>query len=270
LKVKSPSKPVLYPPVVIAHVVRDLRDLYASKVVGKNSIEIHYSVQLNGYPHMGTLMSLATAFAVGKNFSLNFGIPAKVKLLALENAPAQIKQINGLQYCKTQANTLVRDKPKSEIYMSSIKKLLDFFQTQSEICFNIEYYKEFQANTFVRKILLEIISRQEEFIPHIAPSEKYLRIRFPCPYCGYMEKTAKLTKIVEKRNKFDITLSSHCFAHGDYSIRISSTNNEYVDFNTPLRSVTKEARLVEDARRTNAFNLMVDGGDWLGMSYLTP
>ena len=60
------EKPLVYPPVVIAHIVNDLKDYFEPKIKGKSSVNIHYSAQLNGHPHMGTLTSLASAFAVGE------------------------------------------------------------------------------------------------------------------------------------------------------------------------------------------------------------
>jgi len=110
------------------------------------------------------------------------------------------------------------------------------------------------------------MDRQDEFIPFIAPTERYLRIRFPCPTCSFAEKTAKKTRVVERRDRHYVILGSWCFEHGEYTIALTPDNETYVDFNTSIRNVIKEAKFIEDARKLNALNLMVDGGDWVGMA----
>ena len=261
------SRPLVYPPVVITHIAKDIADLYAPKAKGKSLIEVHYSAQLNGHPHLGTMTSLATAFAGGGYLSDAFGIPAVVKFEALENAPAVQKKVGGSTYHRTFWDVYEGDRPRAEVYMASFRQLLDYFSQNSGVAYEVLYYKDFQELPFVRRTLLEILDRQDDFVPFIAPTEKYLRIRFPCPVCSFAEKTAKRTVVVERGGKHDVTLGSFCFTHGEHSIRLTPDNKTFVDFNTSIRNVIKEAKFIEDARALNALNLMVDGSDWVGMAF---
>lgn len=260
------GKPLVYPPVVIAHIAEDLADLYAPKAEGKAQIEIHYSAQLSGHPHMGTMTSLATAFAGGYYLSEAYGIPAVLKFEALENAPAVQKKIRGSVYNKTYWDVYEGSRRRAEVFMDSFRMLLEYFSQTSGVTYDVLYYKEFQELPFVRRTLLEILDRQEEFVPFIAPTERYLRIRFPCPVCSFAEKTAKKTKVIGRRDKYDVTLGSCCFEHGEHVMALRPDNKDLVDFNTSIRNVIKEAKFIEDARQLNALNLMVDGGDWVGMA----
>ena len=63
VKDTTQPKQVLYPPVVIAHITKEVTDLFAPRMTGKEEIQMHYSAQMNSYPHMGTVLSLITAFA---------------------------------------------------------------------------------------------------------------------------------------------------------------------------------------------------------------
>lgn len=80
------DKPLVYPPVVLAHIANTLRDYLDPKIRNKSSVDIHYSAQLNGHPHMGTLTSLGSAFAIGEYIRNVFSKPSTIKFEALENA----------------------------------------------------------------------------------------------------------------------------------------------------------------------------------------
>ena len=263
---RGDSRPLVYPPVVIAHIARDLADLYAPRAEGKDLIEIHYSAQLNGHPHMGTMTSLAVAFAGGQYLSEAYGIPAVLRFEALENAPAVQKKVGGSVYSKTYWDVYEGNRPRAEVFMDSFRRLLEYFSQVSGVGYEVLYYWEFQEIPFVRETLLEILDRQEEFVPFIAPTERHLRIRFPCPVCSFAEKTAKKTRTVERRDKYNVTLGSYCFEHGGHAVILTPDNATFVGFNTSIRNVIKEANFIKDARALNALNLMVDGGDWVGMA----
>jgi hypothetical protein len=261
------EKPLVYPPVVLAHIVDNLADYFAPKIRDKDSVEIHYSAQLNGHPHMGTLTSLATAFTVGKYIAEIFGKEPVIKFEALDNAPVGKFSIDGREYCRMHAHHLVDGIPLSEIHMASFLRVMNYFSSSTDVKFEVETYRDFQKNPFVRSKLLEIIEREEEFVPFIAPSEGKLRIRFPCESCDVMEKTSKDSIILDGSNPRDLLYQSNCPEHGDYQVRVSADSDTLIDFNTSLRNVIKEAKFIEDARRSNAMSLMVDGGDWTGMAF---
>lgn len=261
------KRPLVYPPVVLAHIIENLKYYFEPKMKDRNSVDVHYSVQLNGHPHIGTLTSLSTAFVVGEYASNAFKIPAVLKFEALENAPTDKEVLGGKEYCKMHSHSFIDGIAKSEIYMKSFREVLDSLSFLTGVDYETEYYEEFQKKPFVRKTLLDIIEGKEKFIPYISPYEKRLRIRFPCPNCKLMEKTAKDSTIVEKNSVYDITYETACPNHGVFKVNITPQNQSLVDFNTPIRNVIKEAKFIEDAKKIKAANLMVDGGDWAGMAF---
>jgi len=261
------NKPLVYPPVVLAHIIDDLKDYFEPKMIDKNQAHIHYSAQLNGHPHMGTLTSLATTFAIGEYIQKIFEKPAILKFEALDNAPIDKQKIGDKEYCRMHAHHERDGRPLSEIHMDSFSEVMQYFSEKTGVGYEVETYREFQQNSIVRQKLLEIISREEEFAPYISPSERRLRIRFPCEECNLMEKTSKDSTLVDASNHMDLLYVTSCPKHGEYEVRVSPQSTHLVDFNTSLRNVIKEAKFIEDARQDNAMNLMVDGGDWTGMAF---
>lgn len=260
------DKPLVYPPVVIAHITNDITDLFAPRIKDKQSIQVHYSAQMNSHPHLGSVLSLMTAFATAKKLSDRFAIPAKLKFEVLENAPKEQKVVNGLTYAKMHSDTQIDNVPLSEIYLKSFREVLDFLREKTGVDYELLYYKQFQEIPFVRKTLLEMIDREKEFAPVAAPSEGHLRVRFSCPTCKFAEKSGIKTAIKARIDKHNLVLSSECPDHGVYEINLKIDNKDFVDINTPVRNIIKEALFIEEAKKAKAIDLMVDGGDWVHMT----
>ena len=84
------------PPNAAANTVKNLYNLF-KRFDPFVEADIHFSFQLNGYPHLGTLFSLTSLFAVADMLMKNRKIP-HVYIEVLENAPAKIFTINGNKY----------------------------------------------------------------------------------------------------------------------------------------------------------------------------
>jgi hypothetical protein len=264
--VRNEKRPVLYPPVVIAHITSDVTDLFASRMREKEAIQMHYSAQMNSHPHLGTVLSLMTAFELGEHLSSRFRVPAKLKFEVLENAPAVQKVVNGLTYSKMHSDVYSEGISSSQKHLNSFVELLDDLKKRSGVDYELLTYKQFQEIPFVRKTLLGILTRESEFIPIIAPSENHLRVRFPCPECKFTEKQGVNTVVKEIPDKTGLYLESTCPEHGKYGIALTENTKDFVDMNTPLRNVIKEALFIEEAKAKRALDLMVDGGDWVHMA----
>ncbi len=258
---------VVYPPVVIAHINKNMGDYFKWAIEDKSMVHIHYSFQPNGHPHLGTMTSLMTAFTLGEFLQETFKIPVKIFFEQLENAPGYKVNKEGVNYQLMLCDALLENSTKLDVYMSSFKGLINWLYNKTSVEYEIMSYKDFQEIPFVRASLLEIMNRSEEFLPLLNPSEDKLRMRFPCKKCRFMDEDAKTLKIKRLDNDY-AKLSMKCFNHGEYEIEITSENNEFIDFNTPIRNAIKERFFVKEANKVNALNLMIDGGDWVGMGEL--
>lgn len=247
MKERSLSK-VIYPPVVIAHINKDMEDYFRWRIDNKSEVQIHYSSQPNGHPHLGTITSLMTAFTIGEFLHDCFNIPTWILFEQLENAPGYRINKNGTTYQLMLCDTPLENSTKLEVYMKSFKELMKWLQDKTSVEYEIMSYKDFQEIPFIRKSLLEIMNRSEEFLPLLNPSENKLRIRFPYKKCKFMDEDAKTLKIKELRDDY-AKLSMKCFEHGEYEIEITPDNKEFVDFNTPIRNAIKERFFIEEAKK---------------------
>jgi hypothetical protein len=67
------------------------------------------------------------------------------------------------------------------------------------------------------------------------------------------------------RRTTGLYLESTCPEHGRYGSALTESTHDFVDINTPLRNVIKEALFIEEAKAKRALDLMVDDGDWVHM-----
>ena len=121
------QRQILYPPVVIAHITKDVMDLFAPRVKDKSKVQIHYSTQMNSYPHLGTVLSLMTAFAIGKRLQMTFDMPVRLKFEVLENAPGETKIANELTYTKMLSDIIIENESLSGWAFISILLYSHFF-----------------------------------------------------------------------------------------------------------------------------------------------
>lgn len=258
---------VLYPPVVTAHINKTMGDYFKWRANNKDEVQMHYSSQPNGHPHLGTMTSIMTAFAIGNFMQESFDIPTHLTFEQLENAPGYKIKKNDITYQLMLCDTPLENSTKLDVYMKSFKGLMNRLSEKSGTEYKILSYKDFQETHFVRESLIEILNREKEFAPLLNPSEMKLRVRFPCKKCKYMDEDAKTLNVEDVQGNY-VRLSMECFDHGRHEIEITPDNKEFVDINTPIRNAIKERLFVKQAKESNALNLMVDGGDWVGMGEL--
>ncbi|MEA2003789.1 MAG: hypothetical protein U9O53_02410 [archaeon] len=158
-------------------------------------------------------------------------------------------------------------KSKAHDFYQYFEELFDRYSKLSEIGYEVISYDDFQSDSFVRKILLDIIDRESEFKHLLNPADNILKFRFRCDLCNFQEKSVKTREKIRQDGKYDVTYATDCFKHGIFESTITPDNNTFVDMNTPLRSVIRKAKLIEDSREQDSLNIMVDGSDWC---YITP
>ena len=59
----SPSDQLIFAPVGIAHLTADNTDLVRAAATGRSRIRVTTAAQLNGIPHLGTVVTMLTVFA---------------------------------------------------------------------------------------------------------------------------------------------------------------------------------------------------------------
>jgi len=255
---------VFYPPIGIAHISSDISDLVLPRLDGKERIIINCSSQPNSHPHLGSVTTFMTAFAIGRHLKEKLRLDVSLVFDQLENAPGKKEMINEVEYQLSLANVRLNGQSLADKYIQTFKKIFDELSSLSSIPYSIKSYQEFQSQSFFRAAILRIFKDKEKFEKILSPYEKHLRLRFPCPECHYVDKPSRNTKLIEQTND-ELIFESYCFEHGKFYSVVRVDNNTYFDTNTPLRSVAKGVQLVEEGRESNSLVVMVDGGDWSGV-----
>ena len=264
--VKNPSNinnsKVVYPPVGIAHITKDLSDLISSRFGKSTKINIHSSAQPNSYPHLGTTATLMSAFALGKHLKDKFKVPVTLKFEYDNNSPAEKVKVDDVIYSKMQTQQEVDGVRRDKHFIKEFEYLFSYLEKKSGVNKTDRTFEEFQRIPFVREKLIQII-KSDEFKAVVSPSERKLHIRFPCPHCGYSDKSGVYFQCVDRSD--GLHLKSKCFQHGETDLLLTLANEKFVDFNTPIMDIIQGALFIEEDLLESALCIMYDGGDWSGV-----
>lgn len=260
------STDLIIAPVGITHLAGETTDLLRPAAAGTEQLRITTAAQLNGQPHLGTVTSVLTAFAVAAHASERLRLRAHLVFDALENCPGETVEFGGDTYVKTVGDLIAAGSLDGTARESGFRQLLDWGSAASGVDFEIRPYATYQALPDIRSALHTIASRQDEFRSIVAPADGRLRIRPRCPECQLMDKTARHLQVAT--DSTSVLLDSFCPHHGSYRevIPVEAATGWY-DANTPIRSIQKSALLAAERSQYQACSVSVDGADWGGAWY---
>lgn len=219
---------------------------------------------MNSFPHVGTLINFMSAFAMGEHFQSYYNKPVQIVVDLLTNNPGESLVVDGINYFRSLDDTIIDGMRATEKYKIYFENMLSKISEFSTISYTIRLYDEFQREPVVRKALLDVLKKKDVFEKTLSPSEKRLRLRFPCPKCKYTEKSAENLHL-EMLEENEVRLSNQCFEHGIISMNISENNDTYFDMNVPLRNFVRGVSFIEKDKVENTLSILVDGNDWAGV-----
>lgn len=253
---------LVFAPVGIAHLTHDNVDLLRHAVAGKSCIRVTTAAQVNGRPHLGTVLTVLTAFALAKHASEVLEIPALVVFDALENVPGERVMIEGTTYTRSVGDLAAQGRLPDDHRLSLLNRLLTWASERAGVALEVRLYAMYQALPAVREGLHRIASRLDDFRPLVAPHDGIVRIRPRCPVCHLVEKRADRLRIIS--TDVGVRLCSSCPIHGEYMEEIDADGRGWYDANTPVRSILKGFLLSSEAVEHDACAVSVDGADWGG------
>ncbi len=251
---------VVYPPVGIAHITRQIPDLIADRMPTARTIRIACAMQPKAAPHFGTGIVVLTAFALARLFRDTFGKPASVLLDMLDNAPARTTVIDGIEYSLCLSHAIQGGRSAADSNTEPIRHLATWASQQAGIGVQIRRYREIQAQPQFRSGLADVLTRPEVFAPMFSPSEHHLRVRPVCPRCGLADKTARTVQV---RQDNGLALAFLCGYHGSQTMRLEDPG-AVIDANTPIRTVLRSLCFTGDRDREGIETIVLNGGDWAG------
>ncbi|MGH3564861.1 MAG: hypothetical protein ACRDRH_02255 [Pseudonocardia sp.] len=258
-----PPGDLIFAPVGIAHLTGDNADLMRAAARDKQRLRITTAAQLNGTPHIGTVVTVLSVFALTAHAVDTLNLPATVVFDALDNAPAKHVRIDGETYTRTVGDLIDSGHLDRADRVSGFEKLLQWAADRSNVRYEFRPYSIYQGLPPVRACLHAIASRLNDFRPIVAPADGIVRIRPRCPECRLMEKSAKNLRIIVGDG--EVHLNSRCPVHGRYreTVDIASSGGWY-DANTPVRSIQKGFLLSAERDLYQACSVSIDGADWGG------
>lgn len=258
----SPSDQLIFAPVGITHLTADNADLIRAAAAGRSRIRVTTAAQLNGVPHLGTVVTMLTVFAFARHAAGVLGLPASVIFDALENAPAEQVSIDGEVYTRNVGDLIDSGDLDPAERTSGFERLLAWASDRSGTPYEFRPYAVYQGLRPVRECLHMIASRLDNFAPIVAPRDGVIRIRPRCPECRLMQKSAADLTITALSGA--VRLASHCPRHGRYTETVHIDGGGWYDANTPVRSIQKGYLLAAERDLYDACSVSVDGADWGG------
>ena len=251
---------VVYPPVGISHITRQIPDLIADRMPTAREIRLACAMQPKAAPHFGTGIVILTAFALARLLRDTFGKPASVLLDMLDNAPAQTSVIDGVEYSLCLSHAIDGGHSTADINTEPVRQLAAWASQQAAISFRVRRYSEIQAQPDFRLGLADVLSHPEMFVPLFSPSEHRLRIRPLCPRCGLVDKTARTVQV---RQGNALALTFQCGNHGSQTVHLAD-HAAVIDANAPIRTVLRSLCFSRDRDTQGIETIVVNGGDWAG------
>ncbi|GAB3173057.1 hypothetical protein GCM10027059_43390 [Myceligenerans halotolerans] len=252
-----------FAPTGISHLTSANTDLARAAARGRARLRITTAAQLNGRPHLGTVTTIMTVFALAARLAEDLELPATIIFDALENAPAEHRTVNGRRYTRNVQDLIDAGELDGAERSSGFRRLLAWTSERSSTDWQERPYSTYQELAPVRACLHAIARRQQEFAPLLAPADGRIRIRPRCPQCRLMDKDAHDLTVTAADGA--VLLDSVCPDHGPYreTITVDGTDG-WSDANTPVRSVQKVALLSAERALYDACSISIDGPDWGG------
>jgi len=229
------------------------------------TIKINTSSQPNNIPHLGTITTIASAFAIAKLVKDKFpNKKVEVEFDEIECCPMSEESIDGKKYVKA-ISDINGDSGLSlaDENMEYYKEIFTSFSEKTNISSSIRTYEKFQANKIIRDGLIKVVNDMDFFVKLLNPKDGKLHVRTKCPKCGRMDKDRINTRIKEITSE-GFVVESFCAAdYGKFDTPVSTEGNSFIEINTQLRDLLKGILMAEETQ-DGVLTAMVDGGDWSG------
>ena len=173
-------------------------------------ITLHIGARPNSDPHIGNLITFATAFALASALKGNTTREIRICFVFVESAPtpAHDVTIGGVSYQKSLART-------GDFFWNRVAfiKILERLSLLSGVLCDVKTQDFWRENPKFGPLLKHIISNRSFFGPQVSPKTHKLAIRAPCPHCGLAEKHGLMNQYLD-----DSKIVFSCHRHGKFEI----------------------------------------------------
>lgn len=248
------------PNTVLANAIDYTLDVLRPRILADDTERIRFTVgtQINGHPHIGTHLVQSLAFLVAEAARDDYGIDTAVEFHALDNAPADTARdtASGHRYQRTYRHRL-GPQVIADLVTEHYTPLFDALTLRTGVPYDLTTYTVQQNTPEFRAEFLRTLEHLDAIRYWLDPSAGSAHIRLPCPECGWAEKYAERTRLLELDGSGGL-FESVCLHHGRYESDITPLGGGYLDLSTLYRNVVKE----RSYRADGTLHVMVKGGDW--------
>lgn len=226
----------------------------------RSRVAVNLGVQLDGPPHIGTLLQLAIAFQLAKDARATFGVDSLVRLCVLDNTAHEFKvdETSSSLYQRSYYHTYGRSGVLREVE-EQYSRILEHQADIAGVEWELLLYSDLQASAKFRSEFISVMRQLPAIAPVLAPSDGNLHLRVPCPACGWSQKRSERTE-VSWRSDAAAEIRAFCPEHGAYAGEVTSRPGVYLDLPTLLRNVVKERGM---AATEVELPVMLKGSDWM-------
>ena len=228
------------------------------------SLKFIVGVRVNGTPHIGTYLTLASTYIFASEANKYFDLPTSVYIHFLDNDPAVSQNISEHApthfHCVFQTRTPTED---SEFLRTNYFSYLDELSSLTDLNYGWEIYSTAQAGTEFRSSVLQSLQRWDDFKYHVSgppfvtAATGVRGIGSPCPQCGLFDGWQRPS--IEFLSNDEAVIKSACCNHGEYSSVLTKFNRTFLNLETTYRNVIKEIIAANDKE---CLSIMIKGFDW--------
>jgi hypothetical protein len=248
------NREIVYPSWGLSYLINSPLDLLKNRLDGKDILQFRVASQPNSNPHLGTITTLFTTFALAEYARNYLNKDSYVFFECLTNSPdySTKKSLNDLiSYKNLEGSNNIK----------LFTKLLDYAYKFSGVKYVEQDYHSFIKDINVRSYLLDIL-QDNKLLFLIQPQDNNWHLRVPCPQCQYSQKDYNSNDVEVYKDKLIIT--STCLEHGTYKTEFTVDNDQFIEVNTQIRTLLKGLLTSNIETNTHILPVWVDSSDWSG------
>jgi hypothetical protein len=228
------------------------------------SLKFVIGIRLNGAPHIGTYLTLASTYIFASEAKKYFDLPTTVHIHFLDNDPAVAQKTS--EHPATHFHCIfqtITSNEESEFLRTNYFSYLDELSLLTGCNYNWEIYSTAQNGPEFRSTVLQSLQQWNDFKyyvsgpPFVSAATGVRGIGSPCPQCGLFDGWERPN--IELLSHDEAVIKSQCCNHGEYTTVLTNFNDTFLNLETTFRNVIKEVIAANDKE---CLSIMIKGLDW--------
>ncbi len=228
------------------------------------SLKFVVGIRVNGAPHIGTYLTLASTYIFASEAKKYFDLPTSISIHFLDNDPAVSQKTS--EYPPTHFHCVFQTRTPNEeleFVRTNYFSYLDELTSLTGCNYGWEIFSNAQTGTEFRSTVLQSLQQWNDFKYHVSGSPFVSAatgvrgIGSPCQQCGLFNGWER--PAIEFLSDDEAVIKSECCNHGEYLTVLTKFNDTFLNLETTFRNVIKE---LIAANNKECLSIMIKGFDW--------